>query len=188
MYSRAILLAACMLAALVAPANAAEAANWGDDVQVMQDEELGDMRGGFAVGGYDINFGAVVTTYVDGTPALSTNVTWTDAGAIVNQTITTAGQDIASLTQAQRNALGIGGLDNASGVVITDASGVTALVHNLAEGALQNILVNTASGRDIAQSVDVTLSLSGFDAIQANLELQRIGLRLSDDMSINFGG
>lgn len=182
-----LLFAVGSFAALACPAHAEQPKPaWGDGVEVMDDAELGDLRGGFAVGGYDINFGAVVTTYVNGAPALSTNVTWTDVGAMVSQTIGAAGQNIADLTQQQRDALGIGDLDNAGGVVITDASGVTALVHNVADGALQNILINSATGRDITQDVDVTLSLPGFELIQNALELERFGLHLNQDM--NPGG
>lgn len=183
---RALLFSALGAFALAVPAHADTLAVRPDGLKLIDDAELSELRGGFAVGGYDINFGAVVRTYIDGAPALSTSVTWTDAGSIVNQTISATGQNIADLTQEQRNALGIGGLDHAGGVVINDAAGMTALVHNIADGVLQNILINSASGRTITQDVDVTLSLPGFEVIQNALDLERFGLHLSQDL--NPGG
>jgi len=180
---KAFLLAiSCAFAACATPALAAENA-WGDDVQVVQSGELAGLRGGFAVGGYDINFGAVVTTYINGTPALSTSVTWTDAGRVVSETIGALGENIANMTPEQRAALGLGDLNNAQGVVITDASGVTALVHNIADGALQNILINSGNGRDITQNVDVTLELPGFETMQGDISLQRFGMDIAADMA-----
>ena len=178
---RASLLAACAFAALAVPAFAED--GWGDDVHVMQDDEMGNLRGGFAVDGVNIDFGAIVTTYIDGTPVLTTNLTWTDAGAVVDQTIGQIGQNISDLSEAQRQALGIDGLDGANGVVISDASGVTALVQNVTNGALQNIVINTATGREISQSTDITLTLPGFEVIQDALDAERVGIHLTDDMA-----
>jgi hypothetical protein len=178
---RVSLLAACAFAALALPAFADD--GWGGGVQVMQDDEMNNLRGGFAVEGINIDFGAVVTTYVDGTPVMTTNLTWTDVGAVVDQTIGQVGQNIADLSPAQRQALGIDGLNGANGVVITDASGITALVQNVTNGALQNIVINTATGREISQSTDITLTLPGFEVIQNALDAERVGIHLSDDMA-----
>ena len=181
MWWRALAFAACAVAGLIAPARAQDI--WGEDVQVMDDNEMSDLRGGFAVQGIDINFGAVITTYVNGVPVLSTNLTWTDVGAMVDQTIGDAGENIADMTPAQRAALGIGDLGGAGGVVIADASGVTALIQNVANGSLQNIVINGATGRDISQNVDVTLTLPGFETIQNSLQVDQMALRINEDMT-----
>ena len=47
---RPLLFAACALAALTAPAYASTAA-WDDGIEVMDDAEMDDLRGGFNVGG-----------------------------------------------------------------------------------------------------------------------------------------
>ena len=178
---RPLLLAAALLAA---PAGARADSFWGDDVELMADEELGAYRGGIAIApGLDVNFGVEVTTYVNGAPALTTTLTWNESGQFVAQTMGDIGQQIDELTPEQRAALGLEGLAGAGGVVISDADGVTALAHNVTDGALQNIIVNTATGRDLRQEVDVTLELPGFEAVQDSFNLERFGFRLSDDMS-----
>ncbi len=184
---RLSLFTAVALIALGAPAYA-EDAGW-SDIEVMADNEMGDMRGGFTVGNLNINFGATVTTILNGIPVLTTTLTVTDAGAIVNQTIADVGQSIDDMTPDQLDALGIGDLgEDAAGIVVEDEGGVTALVHNVTEGALQNIIVNTATGRDIAQNIDITLDLPGFDFIQGELTTEHFGFRLQDDMmGVAFG-
>lgn len=179
---RAALIALAALTFVPAPAFAD--AGWGADIEVMDEAEMGALRGGIAVSpGLEINFGAVITTYVNGAPALTTNLTWTDAGQFVEQTIGEVGQSIDALTPGQRAELGLAGLENGGGVVINGADGVTALVHNVTTGALQNIIVNTAAGRDLRQDIDLTLTLPGFEAMQDALLLERIGIRLDADLN-----
>jgi hypothetical protein len=184
MSARVALRAAMLATAIVmASATSALASEWGDGVEVMLDDEMDDLRGGFEINGIQIGFGAVVTSYMNGVPVLTTQMTWTDAGAIVEQTMANVGQRLEDLTPEARAALGVDGLDDASGIVVTDEAGVTALVHNVTDGALQNIIINSATGRDLAQDIDVTLTLPGFDAIQDSLVLERFGIRLTDDMT-----
>lgn len=185
---RLALFTAAAFATFAAPAHANDA-GWSDDIEVMADAELLGLRGGFAVGGININFGATVTTILNGVPVLTTNITVTDAGRVVDQTIANVGTALDDLTEEGRAALGLDGLGpDAAGIIIEDESGVTALVHNVTEGALQNIIVNTATGRDIAQNIDITLDLPGFDFIQGQLSTERFGFRLQDDMmGVAFG-
>lgn len=178
---RHALLCAAAIAALTGQAWADESA-WGEGVEVMADADMADHRGGLDIGGIEINFGAVVTTYVNGVPALTTTLTWTDLGTFIEETVGDIGQNINSMTPAELEALGLGGLENGGGVVITDADGVTALVHNVTEGTLQNIIINSATGRDLTQEIDVTLELPGFELIQDQLVLERFGFQITDDM------
>jgi hypothetical protein len=57
---------AAIAAAFATPAAAAET-DWGGDIEVMAEGEMNELRGGFEVPGtnVNINFGAVVTTYVN---------------------------------------------------------------------------------------------------------------------------
>ena len=87
------------------------------------------------------------------------------------------------MTPEQLDALGLDGLNGLGGVVIDDEAGVTALVHNITDGSLQNIIVNNATGRDLSQQVDVTLTLPGFELIQNELATEIFGMRLNDDLS-----
>lgn len=184
---RVALLCAAGFAAFATPAHALDA--WGDGIETISDDEMADLNGGFIVPGtsINVNLGAVVTTSVSGVPVLTSNITWTDAGQIINQTISNVGQNLADLSAEQRTALGLDGLNAAGGLVISDTAGVTALVHNITEGSLQNIIVNTASGREISQQIDVTLTLPGFESIQRALNEDLFAIRLSDDLrSVSF--
>jgi hypothetical protein len=98
------------------------------------------------------------------------------------------GQSIASLTPEQLAALGLAAFAGMNGLVIDGEGGITAFVHNVTNGTLQNILVNTATGQDIEQDIDVTLTLPGFEYIQQQLTLERFGMLVSDDLqSIAIG-
>jgi len=178
---RVALLSAAAVTAFAAPAWADES-GWGDDIEVMADDELAANRGGLAINGIEINFGAVVTTFVNGVPALTTTLTVTDVGAIVDQAVGDIGQSIDEMTSEQLDALGLGGLEGSDGVIIDDADGVTALVHNVTDGALQNIIINSATGRDLSQEVDVTVELPGFELMQSQLLVERFGIHISDDL------
>jgi hypothetical protein len=182
---RALLLSTVFIAMLVTPAWADE--SWGEDIEVMSLEDMEALRGGFEIAGLNINFGATVTTLVNGIPALVTTLTWTDVGAFVEETVGEVGQNISDMTPEQLTAMGLDGLENSGGVVIQDEAGVTALVHNITEGSLQNIIINNATGRDLAQEIDVTLTLPGFEFIQNELITERFGIQLTDEMNIFIG-
>ncbi|MEZ5972184.1 MAG: hypothetical protein R3C31_10290 [Hyphomonadaceae bacterium] len=167
---------------MATPAHADE--GWGQDIEVMSVDDLDANRGGFSFGNLNFNFGATVTTLVNGVPALVTNITWTDVGALVDQTVGQVGQDISEMTPEQLEALGLNGLDGLSGVVIDDEAGVTALVHNVTQGTLQNIIINDATGRDLSQEVDVTLTLPGFEFIQREILTELFGIRIQDDLQM----
>lgn len=176
-----LLLGGFIFATLATPAWAGDV--WGEDVDVMNVEELEAHRGGFVVGGITFNFGATITTLINGVPALTTTLTWTDVGTFVEETIGEVGENINTLTAEERAELGIDGLENAGGIIITDEAGVTALVHNVTEGSLQNIIINNATGRDLTQEIDVTVTLPGFELIQDALQAELFGMQVSSDLS-----
>jgi hypothetical protein len=179
---RTFLFTACAFAALTASAANASEAAWGDDVEVMDDAEMDDLRGGFDVGGIEIGFGAVVTSTLNGAPVMTTQLTVTDTGSVVEQTMSDIGESLSSLTPEQLAALGLAALAGLDGVVVNGETGATVFVHNVGNGTLQNILVNTASGQDIRQDIDVTLTLPGFESIQQQFALEHLGMRLSEDL------
>lgn len=176
-----LLLTACAYAALSAPAHAATD-EWADGIEVIDDTEMDDLRGGFNVGGIEIGFGAIVTSTLNGVPVMTTQLNVTDTGTIVQQTMNNVGQNLASLTPEQLAALGLSAFAGLNGIVVNSESGITAFVHNVTNGSLQNILVNTATGQDIEQNIDVTLTLPGFEYIQQQLALEHFGMQISDDL------
>ncbi|HWA00769.1 MAG TPA: hypothetical protein VG841_10705 [Caulobacterales bacterium] len=176
---RALALAAGILAVVIAAPAYANA--WGEGVEVIEDASLADLRGGFAVNGVEIGFGATISTYADGVLALTTQLTWSDNGAVIEQTLGSLGQAVDALTPEQRSAMGLDGVTG--GVVIADDTGVTTLIHNVTNGALQNIILNTASGRRLTQDIDVTLTLPGFESVQKDMGFEIFGMRLNDDLT-----
>ena len=178
---RAALLSAAAFAALPGVAWANGGA-WGDGVELMTDAEMAEHRGGFEIQGINVNFGATVTTIVDGVPALTTTLTWTDAGPVIQETMGNLGA-ATSLTPDQLEALGLDPAGGAASVVINDETGVTEIVHNVGDGALQNIIINSASGHAITQAIDVSLELPGFELVQADFVVERFGIRLTDDLN-----
>ncbi len=185
---RAALLASVALLAFQAPAFAGVSDEGWGDVEVLVDAEMDEMRGGFSLGGINFGFGAVITTYANGVRAMQTNLVWTDSGIEVSQILGSLGQQISTLSAEQRSLLGLEGMIDADGVVIIDENGMTALVHNITDGALQNIIINDADNRTLGQQVDVTLTLPGFEATQANMLLDKIGLNIDADLSHMLAG
>ncbi len=184
---RTLFVAGFALAALSAPAYA-RADGWDEGIEVMDEAEMNELRGGFNVGGIEIGFGAVVTSRLNGAPVMTTQLTLTDTGTIVEQTMNTVGQHLSALTPEQLAALGLAAFAGLDGLVINSESGITAFVHNVTNGTLQNILVNTATGQEIEQDIDITLTLPGFEYIQQQLALERFGMQVSDDLhSIAIG-
>lgn len=185
---RIVLTAAAAFAALGAPAYAQDDV-WGADIAVMDDAEMGDLRGGFNINGIEIQFGVLITTILNGDIVLQTHFTIDDTGALIQQMSADLGVDFAELTDEQRAQFGVAGLDGANGIVLEGESGVTALIHNVSDRALQNIVVNTASDMDITQEFSVTLTLPGFEAVQADYDFASFGFSLNDDISgVRFGG
>jgi hypothetical protein len=178
------LASAAAMAAVCAPARADDDP-WAG-LELIEDSEMADLRGGIRLpNGLDLGLGAIVTTYSNGAPVLQTQLTWTDSGAMVDQTIAAIGQNISDMTTEQREALGLEGITG--GLVIEDADGVTALVQNVTNGALQNIIINNANGRDLRQDIAVTLTLPNFEAMQDVFSLQQIGLHIDRDLrSLSF--
>lgn len=184
---RSLLFATAALGVLASPAYAADDA-WGDGMEVIEDGEMEDLRGGINIAGIEIGFGATVTSTLDGVPVLTTQFTLTDAGAILRQTLLANGESLSSLTSDQRAALGLNGFSGLDGVVIQGQGGGTAFIHNAATGTLQNIVVNTADGREITQTIDISLQLPGFDLVQQSMMLEHFGMQISEDLqSMSFG-
>jgi hypothetical protein len=69
--------------------------------------------------------------------------------------------------------------------------GRTAIIHGN-EGALQNILINTASNITATQDVTATLDLQGYEGFAATVTADQLGRSLGDDVtraiSGSFGG
>lgn len=141
-----------------APPKEADAAPWG----AMSADELARVRGGYlSAGGLVFDFGAVVRTYVDGGLVMETTLNWTPQGA-----------------QA---------LSGSVAPSVTDlAGGGTTVLHALGPSQLANVVLNTASNRDIRQDTDITLTLPGFASTQRDLQLHGLNAAFLDQMAATF--
>lgn len=147
-----------------------------DDAQAVDDTDLKAERGGFiSAGGVTFDIGATVQTTVNGTLALVNTLnlssngqlqqsTWVNP-ALANATVITP-SNISAISKA--TGINLSGVSGASGVVIPGSQGgYTAVLANLTQSALQNLVVNTANGQTITQTTNMTLTLPGFAATQA---------------------
>ena len=155
-----------------------------DAMKPMDDSELADQRGGFAVEGMNVTLGADIRTYLNGDLALHTVVNWTDTGAHATQTAS------AVLTQAGARDLAAGALAGGrmsmtmgGSTVYLANEGQTALVQRT-DGGIQNMVFNTANNQTISQHVDATLNLQGYDAFRADI----VSGRLSESLGSALGG
>lgn len=162
-----------------AVAAVALAGSWGAAVpagaqEVVSDEELDGMRGGFLVAdGVVFDFGATIRTYEDGVLSLQTNVTWALDGIHIEQLV---GAGVTPVTSADLSAL------TGLGDVFRTAGGATVL-HDVDQGRLLSVLLNTTSDHSFRQDTALTLVLPGFDATQADMVRQLAGVRISNDMN-----
>lgn len=173
--------AALALALIALPAVPARAA---DDLLAalvpLGEAELAAQRGGFTWQGVGISLGAEMRTYLDGVLVLQTNVAWTDAGATTSQTVA-GGLTPADAAQLQAGLLTSGGITMRVGdeSVYLANGGQTALIHRT-DGAIQNIIANTASNVSAVQEVDAALDLQNFGAFQQDLLDLRLGADIGE--------
>lgn len=145
-------------------------------IPTLSDLELDRLRGGFLTAGdVKFEFGAEVRTYAEGALALRTNVTWTAAGAKIDQQSGGAVRPTAS-ADSMRSAI-----NGAEGSFRT-ADGA-AIIHQVTEGRLANFLINAGSNQTFRQETDVTLTLPGFAQVQDVLSRQLLGARLNADIA-----
>jgi hypothetical protein len=155
-----------------------------DGAEVVSDETMKDMRGGFiSIGGLQIGFGATVRTYADGALALITQLTWTPNGVIAHSTTGELGARIDASIAQQLAGLGVAGLQGGDGVAVFGPTGATAVIHRVNDGGVQNFIINTQNDVAFRQEIDVELVLPGFEVMQQGMSLDQMGLHLRDDLA-----
>jgi hypothetical protein len=130
-------------------------------IEPLDEAALADTRGGLQTHlGVDIGFGASVRTYVDGSLALETRLTWTADGPVSSRVF--EGEAAAAAGAA-------GGLSQPVDI----AKGVR-VVHDLTENRIASVVLNTANDRTIRQETDVTLHLPQLPELQQRIAAERI--------------
>lgn len=186
-----LLLALTALApAVMATASLAEAPAGS---QPLSDDELSDLRGGFiTTNGFTFGFGVVIRTYVNEQLALKTQMTWTPTGPVTEQVRGDAPgvTDLASaLTSLLNNGIDLSGISGtAGGVALVDGDGATALIHNVTSGQLQNLIVNSASNRNLRQDMELNLYLPDAAAMQSASSAQQRVAQMTYDLNTTLIG
>lgn len=148
------------------------------EIAVISDNELGGIRGGFRVGGLDINIGAIVRTFIDGRLALQSQLTVANNGSFKNTITSPASLGIPGAIVISKNGAGpslqavtpkgvnLNGLEGSEGIVINDSRGFTAVLQNISKDRILNTIVNQSSGRKIQHKVDVDVTIKNFSQLQ----------------------
>ncbi len=154
--------------------------------EIVSDEELATLRGGFRWNGLDIQLGAEIRSFLDGRLVMQTNVQLTEAGMATTRFVSGDLSPVAA-QGLQQSLIGESSIDvgagGANAYYANDQR--TAFIHRV-DGAFQNIVLNTASGADVRQEMDIVLDLANFAEFQTNLSGDRLaaGLQQIADASL----
>ena len=122
------------------------------------DSELDEVRGGYLVAdGIQFNFGALMSTMVNGQVALQTQVTFTASGPQVAQTVGPNAVQGATVTNGTITGLNLQGFSPQNITLLNN--GATALIQRVTNGSVQNIVINAASNQNIQQTTQLQLQL-----------------------------
>lgn len=150
-------------------------------LEVLSDEQLSTERGKFVWEGVQVELGAEIRTYLNGELVLQTNISWTAEGAQTTQVVSGA------LTPVDAAQLQAGILMTSGGIrmnvgdnnVFLANEGQTAIIHGT-DGAVQNIILNTASNIQAVSEIDATLDLGNFGQFQQGVLDMRLGQAIGD--------
>jgi hypothetical protein len=135
----------------------------------MSDVELSLLRGGFfTAAGAQFDFGANVTTLVNGQVALHGTLNWTPTGLAVQQI-------------AGRSAVGVMQSDPL-GLQATIQSGQTQVFNNFSNGQVQSFVINSANDQMISQNTNITLTVYNFGEWQGDITRNMISSRLASEV------
>lgn len=141
----------------------------------LSDQELAAERGGLRLPtGMEVGFGASVRTFVDGALVLETKLVWTDLGAVQSRAPSLASQGQGGQVTLSEGAAQL------PGVALAGDGGSTVVLHELSAARISNIVVNTASNRDIRQEVQIDLAIPELTQFQQAAVQERANMRMME--------
>lgn len=149
-----------------------------DALVPLPDAELAELRGGWiTAGGMSFDFGVVLRTFVEDQLAMETRLTWTPSGPATERWRDPAqGVDLAeAMDDLAEQGMDLSSLAGVDGLVLEGDGGQTVVLHAIGEGAIQNLVLNTASNRDIRQDTQINLAVDDLPGLQREVSFQRLG-------------
>ena len=138
-------------------------------------DELKEQVGGLRTPtGIEFGLGAIITTYIDGQQALQSHLTWTDHGVVE----TTDGGSLAGAAGAGINVDG-----STPGLFLPGQNGGTVVLHDLGDGRIGSVVLNTADNRDIRQETVINLDIPQLQNLQQDFANQKVTMNLQDSVS-----
>jgi hypothetical protein len=133
--------------------------------QPLTASELDKQRGGILTPlGYDVGFGAVVRTTIDGHVALESQLTWTAQGV--------------RTTSSAPAELPLGPALAGTG------AGATRVIHDLSENRIASVVLNAADNRTIRQDTSITLTIPRLAELQQQVAADRLTAALQSAVGL----
>lgn len=166
--------------------------------EVISEAELDTLRGGFNLGGMELNFGAKLTTLINNTIRYETEVAFRNTGIeVLSQTLSNAGASPVTLVgpgsggastggaspssipgagSAGGGTLDLSGLSDFSGIVVEGPGGIgsTAALHHITRQAIVSTLATTASGQTIQNHIDIGVHVNNIGELRAAQQKARL--------------
>ncbi|MAT66247.1 MAG: hypothetical protein CMN57_11460 [Gammaproteobacteria bacterium] len=144
--------------------------------RVLEAADLAALRGGFSLRGLEMEFGASLRSFQDGRLLMETLVSVTDRGTHTTTSIPRAvdtlspGPETAARTgsspPAANSGIELNGLGSAGRVVVNDARGMTASIHEVTRQRILGVLVSRATDTALRQEAQVDVTIRNFSQFQ----------------------
>lgn len=150
--------------------------------EMIPEAELDTLRGGFNLGGMELNFGAKLTTLINNTIRYETEVAFRNTGIeVLSQTLSNAaGSPVTQVGPGSTGAatipgtgggggLDLSGLADFSGIVVDGPGGIgsTAALHRITRQAIVSTLATTASGQSIQNDIDISVHVNNIGELRS---------------------
>ena len=179
---------------LSAGASKAEALIWEtyEGLPTVAAAELMEMRGGLSVDGFEFDFGAIVSTLVDGTEVARTTISLDTSGAFVREVEILDHSIVSEYDGSASPAPGfnVDAFTNLEGFVVEANGGAGLALSGVGPGGVWNVVLNNAAGTEMSQTFEAHLTIHNFEALKANLmnggAVARALMTIRDDVTSGF--